>query len=77
MKKLLYIILLLFPLASCDDLFKDFLTEEPETLVTNTNFWKTEKDVESAMNELHSMFRECEDFVDVEVGRGDFGGQTR
>ena len=69
MKKLLYIILLLFPLASCDDLFKDFLTEEPETLVTNTNFWKTEKDVESAMNELHSMFREWAGSVTVRLYR--------
>lgn len=53
MKKRIYIILLLLPLASCNDMFKNFLNEEPETLVTNTNFWKTEKDVEAAVYELH------------------------
>ena len=56
MKKRIYIILLLLPLASCNDMFKNFLNEEPETLVTNTNFWKTEKDVEAAVYELHVMF---------------------
>ena len=51
MKKRIYLILLLLPLVSCNDIFKNFLNEEPETLVTNTNFWKTEKDVESAVYE--------------------------
>ena len=69
MKKRIYIILLLLPLASCNDMFKNFLNEEPETLVTNTNFWKTEKDVESAVYELHVMFRSWGGYVETRLYR--------
>lgn len=65
MKKRIYLILLLLPLVSCNDMFKNFLNEEPETLVTNTNFWKTEKDVESAVYELHVMFRSWGGYVET------------
>ncbi|MCC8173016.1 MAG: RagB/SusD family nutrient uptake outer membrane protein [Odoribacter sp.] len=37
----------------------DFLTEEPENKVSNNNYWKTEQDVESAVNGLHEEFRSC------------------
>ena len=69
MKKRIYIILLLLPLASCNDMFKNFLNEEPETLVTNTNFWKTEKDVEAAVYELHVMFRSWGGYVETRLYR--------
>lgn len=39
---------------SCDN----FLNQEPETKVTNLNFWKDEKDVEAAVYGLHRTFRE-------------------
>ena len=69
MKKRIYLILLLLPLVSCNDMFKNFLNEEPETLVTNTNFWKTEKDVESAVYELHVMFRSWGGYVETRLYR--------
>ena len=50
-------------------MFKNFLNEEPETLVTNTNFWKTEKDVESAVYELHVMFRSWGGYVETRLYR--------
>lgn len=34
-----------------------FLTQEPETVPTNINYWKNEKDVESATYGLHVLFR--------------------
>ena len=42
MKKVIYLFLMVVLSVSC---FDDFLTEEPETLVTNNNFWQNEKDV--------------------------------
>lgn len=58
MKRIYVIILLLsFNCFGCKDMFDDFLTEEPEVVVSNTNFWKTEKDVESAFYELYASFR--------------------
>ena len=69
MKKRIYLILLLFPLVSCNDMYKNFLNEEPETLVTNTNFWKTEKDVEAAVYELHVMFRSWGGYVETRLYR--------
>ena len=39
--------------CSCED----FLTEEPETEVTNNNFWKTEKDLEVGDNGMYKTFR--------------------
>ena len=69
MKKRIYLILLLLPLVSCNDMFKNFLNEEPETLVANTNFWKTEKDVESAVYELHVMFRSWGGYVETRLYR--------
>lgn len=39
---------------SCDN----FLNQEPETKVTNLNFWKDEKDVEAAVYGLHRILRE-------------------
>ncbi|WP_059025274.1 RagB/SusD family nutrient uptake outer membrane protein [Gabonibacter massiliensis] len=53
MKKIIYLLLLLSTLTGCED----FLNEEPETAVTNNNFWKTEQDVESALHGLHYLFR--------------------
>ena len=50
-------ILLLVLLAAIVFGCEDFLTEEPEIAVTNNNFWKNEKDVESAVYGLHSVFR--------------------
>ena len=44
-KNILLLIFLAALVFACDD----FLTEEPEIAVTNNNFWKTEKDVESAV----------------------------
>lgn len=58
MKKNLYIkwitgFLLGIFCLSCNN----FLTEEPETVVTNLNYWKTEKDVQSAVYGMHQSFR--------------------
>ena len=55
----IYLILLLSlsTLVSCNDIFDSFLTEEPETVVSNTNFWKSEKDVQATVDELHAAFR--------------------
>ena len=50
-------ILLLILLAAFAFGCEDFLTEEPEIAVTNNNFWKNEKDVESAVYGMHSIFR--------------------
>ena len=50
-------ILLLVLLAAFAFGCEDFLTEEPEIAVTNNNFWKNEKDVESAVYGMHSVFR--------------------
>lgn len=36
---------------------ENFLTQEPETVVTNLNYWKNEKDVEAAVNGIHSELR--------------------
>ena len=58
-------ILLLVLLAAIVFGCEDFLTEEPEIAVTNNNFWKNEKDVESAVYGLHSVFRTV--FGDVVV----------
>lgn len=49
----IYVILLPF-LVSCED----FLNKEPEIVVANTNFWKTEKDVSAAFYELFALFRD-------------------
>lgn len=38
---------------SCDN----FLTEEPKTVVTNLNYWKTEQDVQSAVYGMQGDFR--------------------
>lgn len=35
----------------------NFLTEEPETVVTNLNYWQTEKDVQSAVYGMQGDFR--------------------
>ncbi|MCC8173219.1 MAG: RagB/SusD family nutrient uptake outer membrane protein [Odoribacter sp.] len=51
---IIYMLLLLFSWG-CND----FLTEEPENKVSNNNYWKTEQDVESAVNGLHEEFRSC------------------
>lgn len=48
-------ILLAVTSLSCND----FLTQEPENGVTNLNYWKNEKDVESAVYGMHSEFRDC------------------
>lgn len=50
---------------SCDN----FLTQEPETVVTNINFWKTEQDVETAVYSLHQLFRSVFKQVSVVVYR--------
>lgn len=56
MKKIIYNIILLLSLTvvtGCED----FLNEEPENSVTNGNYWKTGKDLESAVYGMHSEFR--------------------
>lgn len=50
------LLLLLLPLL-CSSCFDNFLMQEPETKVTAANYWKTEKDVESAVYGMHSVFR--------------------
>lgn len=54
-------ILLAVTSLSCND----FLTQEPENGVTNLNYWKNEKDVESAFYGMHSEFRSCFGYVGV------------
>lgn len=58
MKRTLYIIIWLglfgCGLCACED----FLTREPETQVTNINYWKTENDVEAAVWGMHALFRD-------------------
>ena len=62
MRKVIYLFLMVVLSVSC---FDDFLTEEPETLVTNNNFWQNEKDVESAVYGMHRWFRWVIGRVDV------------
>ena len=64
-------ILLLILLAAFAFGCEDFLTEEPEIAVTNNNFWKNEKDVESAVYGMHSIFRTV--FGDVVIFYRDRG----
>lgn len=47
------VVLLLISCFSCES----FLTEEPETVVTNLNYWKTEQDVQSAVYGMQGDFR--------------------
>ena len=58
MKKIIYMlvtmVLATVGCGSCDS----FLTREPETKVTNINYWKTETDVERAVWGLQSLFRD-------------------
>lgn len=58
MRKLFYtaltVVMAMGWLCSCDN----FLTREPETKVTNINYWKTETDVEHAVWGLQSLFRD-------------------
>lgn len=56
MKRLIFLILVLA--TSCDGRFCDsFLTQEPEGMVGQSNFWKTEADMASISRELHALFR--------------------
>lgn len=56
------IICFLFVLLCCS-CFDNFLTEEPETGVTNNNYWKDEKDVEAAVNGMYQGFRQNHGFL--------------
>lgn len=62
MKNIFYFIFLTVMLSSC---FDKFLTPEPKTLFSNANYWKTEKEVEKAYDELNGLFRST--FSDVTV----------
>ena len=53
MKYTVFLFMVLLFFCSCED----FLTEEPETEVTNNNFWKTEKDLEVGVNGMYKIFR--------------------
>lgn len=66
MKRILYIFILSFLWVSC---FDDFLRQEPEGTVTNLNYWKNEKDVESATYGLHAQFRQTFGGVSVRLDR--------
>lgn len=55
-KNLLYAFILLsagLSVSGCDD----FLTEEPKTVVSNDNLWKTEQEADAFMNIIHALFR--------------------
>lgn len=43
----------------------DFLNQEPEIAVTNSNFWQTEQDCEAALNGLEVQYRNC--FKDLNI----------
>lgn len=66
MKKIIYLLLLLSTCSSC---FDDFLTQEPETKATNNNFWKNVRDVQSATDGLHALFRNVFGSVTVRLYR--------
>lgn len=53
-KYALLVILIGLLFGGCDD----FLTCDPETRVTNINFWKTEEDLQAAVWALHARLRE-------------------
>lgn len=46
-----------------------FLTEEPVVQTNNQNFWKTEKELEAAVNGIHVEFREAFSYVVTRTGR--------
>lgn len=50
MKKIVYIILLLWTCSGCSD----FLDREPMTTLSPTNFWKTEDDLKLGLNALYN-----------------------
>lgn len=61
-KFLLYIFLLLAGVTGFTGC-EEFLTVEPETQVSQINFWKNEKDVQAAVYNMHQLYRE--DFGNV------------
>lgn len=64
---ILFRMMIAFLATGCNE----FLTQEPETKVTNINFWKTEQDVESAVYGVHAEFRRVfGDFVNQYRDRG-------
>lgn len=66
MKRIIYLFLLLLVCSSC---FDDFLTQKPETKATNNNFWKDARDVQSATDGLHALFRDVFGGVTVRLYR--------
>ncbi len=66
MRKILLFIIVAFVSVSC---FDEFLRQEPEGSVTNLNYWKNEKDVESATYGLHALFRQTFGGVSVRLDR--------
>lgn len=54
--KILFLFLFIsgfFSLQSCDN----YLTEEPQDVVTNINYWKTDAEAQAALMKMHASFR--------------------
>lgn len=57
MRKWFYLIV--WFLVSCGDFGDSILNQQPETMVSASNFWQTEEDLAASSRELHRRFREC------------------
>ena len=55
MKKILFLILSACCLSACSE----FLDREPENAVTFSNYFKNEKEVQTAVESMHATFRAC------------------
>lgn len=62
MKRLLYLFLIF--LVSCGDFGNSILDQQPETMISASNFWQTEEDLAASSRELHYRLRSC--FSDVQ-----------
>ncbi len=65
MKKILFLILSACCLSACSE----FLDREPENAVTFSNYFKNEKEVQTAVESMHATFRACFGSVDNRLWR--------
>ncbi len=65
MKKILFLILFACCLSACSE----FLDREPENAVTFSNYFQNEKEVQTAVESMHAIFRACFGSVDTRLWR--------
>lgn len=53
-----FMLMCLLP-AGCDEFCDGLLSQEPETMVSDVNFWRTEDDVAAMTAQLHARLRNC------------------